>query len=40
VDLAGSENVTLSNMDPERVKEGNTINKSLFALSSVISKLS
>ena len=40
VDLAGSERVSLTGADGMRLREGAAINKSLLALSSVISKLS
>jgi centromeric protein E len=39
-DLAGSENVSKAKTDGIRMKEGSNINKSLLALSNVISKLS
>lgn len=40
IDLAGSENVSKAKTDGIRMKEGGNINKSLLALSNVISKLS
>ena len=40
VDLAGSENVSKADCEGLRIKEGGNINKSLLALSNVISKLS
>ncbi len=40
VDLAGSERVSLTGADGMRLREGAAINKSLLALSGVISKLS
>lgn len=40
VDLAGSERVGLTGAEGLRLREGGHINKSLFALTSVISKLS
>ena len=40
VDLAGSENVSKAKCEGLRIKEGGNINKSLLALSNVISKLS
>ncbi len=40
IDLAGSENVSKAKTDGIRMKEGSNINKSLLALSNVISKLS
>ena len=40
VDLAGSENVSKAKTEGIRLKEGTNINKSLLALSNVISKLS
>lgn len=39
VDLAGSENIRSTNAEGERLKEGGQINKSLLALSMVISSL-
>lgn len=40
IDLAGSENVSKAKTDGIRMKEGSNINRSLLALSNVISKLS
>jgi centromeric protein E len=40
IDLAGSENVSKAKTEGIRMKEGSNINKSLLALSNVISKLS
>lgn len=39
VDLAGSEKARLTGAECQRLKEGGHINKSLLALTSVISKL-
>lgn len=40
VDLAGSERISATGAEGARLKEGGHINKSLFALTSVISRLS
>lgn len=40
IDLAGSENMKLSEVEGERQKETQTINKSLFALGFLLSTLS
>ena len=39
VDLAGSEKARLTGAEGQRLKEGGHINKSLLALTTVISKL-